>query len=179
MIRRKLVPLFCLWTAVALAAGPTARELVKSAQAKAASEDKVVLLNFGASWCPYCQRLDAWLERPEIKRVFIRYFVPVQLSVRETEHKATSKRPDTRGADSLFDRYGGPASIPLLVFLDKQGKVIVNSIRTDKTNIASPGRPEEASFFVQMLKKAAPRISDEDLKVVETSLKAIDKPLLD
>lgn len=66
-----------------LAALPSADELIAEAKAKVTAENKSIYVHFGASWCGWCRRLDAFLERPDIKPVFEKYFVPVKLVVQE------------------------------------------------------------------------------------------------
>ena len=52
--------------------------------------------------------------------------------------------------------------------------MIVNSKR-DGANIGYPGQPNEVDWFVEMMKKAAPSISQDDLKIIETALRKPSK----
>ena len=88
----------------ALAAPPSADDVI--AEAKAKANGKAIYLHFGASWCGWCKRLDAFLERPDIKPVFEKYFVPVKLVVQEdTKHKAL----ENAGSDAWLAKIGGPS----------------------------------------------------------------------
>ncbi len=69
--------LFALTAFPAVAEVPTADQVLAPAKAKAAAEHKAIFVHFGASWCVWCKRLDAFLERPDIRPAFERYFVPV------------------------------------------------------------------------------------------------------
>ncbi|HVV70407.1 MAG TPA: thioredoxin family protein, partial [Verrucomicrobiae bacterium] len=139
------------------------------AEAKAASEQKTIFVHFGASWCVWCRRLDAFLDRPDIKPVFEKYFVPVKLVVQEKD-----KQLENPGADKVLLQLGGPAGLPYSAFLDAKGALIVNSKRNGE-NIGYPGEPQEIDWFLQMMKKAAPRISDGDLRTIETALRSFKR----
>ncbi len=114
-----------------------------------------------------------FLNRPDIKPVFEKYFIPVKLVVQENEKNKALENP---GADTLLQRLGGPAGLPYSAFLDAKGDLIVNSKRDDLQNIGYPGAPQEIDWFVQMVKKAAPNISPGDLKTIETALRAFKHP---
>jgi thiol-disulfide isomerase/thioredoxin len=152
---------------------PSADEVLVQAKAKALAEDKAIFLHFGASWCGWCSKLDAFLERPGIKPVFEKYFIPVKLVVQENEKNKALENP---GAEALLKKLGGPAGLPYFAFLDTHGAVIVNSrrpsaVREDGENIGYPGQPIEIDWFMQMIRKAAPKISEEDLKTIEAALR--------
>src|ERR1041385_8169855 len=151
----------------ALGEPPTANSVVADAKEKAAGEGKTIFLHFGASWCGWCKRLDAFLDRPDIKPVFEKYFVPVKLVVQENEKNKALENP---GADTLMRKLGGPSGLPYSAFLDVRGSLIVNSKREGE-NIGYPAQPGEIDWFVAMMRKAAPKISDDDLKTIETALK--------
>ncbi len=160
-----------LFGSAAFAAPPTTEQALAQAKAKAASENKTIFVHFGASWCVWCRRLDAFLERPDIKPVFEKYFVPLKLVVRENEKNKALENP---GADALMKELGGPSGLPFSAFLDARGAVIINSKRQGQ-NIGYPAQPEEIGWFLQMMKKAAPNISEKDLQLIETALKVPDK----
>jgi len=160
-----------------LAAAPSADDLITEAKAKATAEKKAIYVHFGASWCGWCKRLDAFLERPDIKPVFEKYFVPVKLVVQENEK---NKALENAGADAWLKKVGGPEGLPFSAFLDSKGTMIVNSKRPSNAgsaggNIGHPTAPEEIDWFVTMMKKAAPKISEADLKVIETALRSQKK----
>jgi thiol-disulfide isomerase/thioredoxin len=144
---------------------PSTNEILTSAKAKASAEKKAIFVHFGASWCGYCKKLDAFLERTDIKPVFEKYFVPVTLIVQEK-----NKNLENAGADALLKKLGGPSGLPYSAFLDSAGAMIVNS-KKDGENIGYPVQPQEIDWFVQMMKKAAPKISSDDLKTIETALR--------
>src|ERR1041384_5236717 len=171
MRTRILALMFLLPTIAALAVPPSADEVIAGARAKASAEKKSIYLHFGASWCGWCKRLDGFLDRPDIKPVFEKYFVPVKLVVQENQK---NKALENTGAEALLQKLGGPAGLPYSAFLDSQGALIVNSKR-DGQNIGYPGESQEIDYFVQMMKKAAPKMSDEDLKTIEMALRSFKR----
>jgi len=99
--------------------------------------------------------------------VFERFFVPVKLVVQENEK---NKPLENAGADALLRKLGGPSGLPYFAFLDSHGALIVNS-KHDGQNIGYPGEPDEIDWFLQMIRKAAPKVSEQDVKVIETALR--------
>ena len=134
------------------------------------AEHKAIFLHFGASWCIWCKRLDAFLDRPDVKPVFEKYFVPVKLVVQERD-----KALENAGAEDLLKKLGGPAGLPYFAFLDATGSSVATS-KLDGQNIGYPGEPNEIDFFLQIMKKAAPTLSEEDRKTVETALRSFKRP---
>ena len=138
---KTILPVLALLSSIALLAyaeAPTADQVLASAKAKAAAEHKAIFLHFGASWCGWCKRLDAFLDRPDIKPVFDKYFIPVKLVVQENDKNKALENP---GADALLKDFGGPAGLPYSAFLDAKGALIVNS-KLNGQNIGYPGEPE-------------------------------------
>ena len=171
-----LTLLFCVAALTGFAATPTADQVLTEAKARAAKENKTIFLHFGASWCGWCKRLDAFLDRPDIKPVFDKYFIPVKLVVQENEKNKALENP---GAEAVMKRLGGPAGLPYSAFLDKDGKLLVNSMRPSGSgageNIGFPSQAQEVDWFVAMMKKAAPRMAKDDLKMLEASLRTPKK----
>ena len=168
------MPILAVCAAVTLLAHaepPAADSLISTAKAKAAAEHKAIFVHFGASWCGWCKRLDAFLVRPDIKPVFEKYFIPVKLVVQEDEKNKALENP---GADAVLKGLGGPSGLPYSASLDAQGALIVNSKRNGE-NIGYPAAPEEIAWFVQMMKKAGPRMSPDDLKTIETALRSFKR----
>ena len=156
-------------TTFATIATPSADDVLAPAKTKAKAEHKAIFLHFGASWCGWCKKLDAFLDNSEIKPVFEKYFVPVKLVVQENEK---NKNLENAGAEALLKKLGGPDGLPYSAFLDAKGNQIVNSKREGGAgNIGYPAQPEEVDWFVAMMKKAAPTITPEDLKTIESALR--------
>jgi hypothetical protein len=156
------------------AAPPSANELIAQAGAKAAQSGRAIYVHFGASWCGWCKRHDAFLEEPSVKPIFEKYFVPVKVVAQENQRNKELENP---GAEALLKRLGGPEGLPFLAFLDAKGALIVNSKPVADQgvslgNIGHPVAPEEIDWFVAMMKKAAPAMAAEDLKVIESALRA-------
>src|SRR4030095_7026780 len=147
------VLLWSTWAASANAEALSADKILSEAKAKATAEKKAIFVHFGASWCGWCKRLDAFLERPEIKPAFEKYFVPVKLVVQENPKNKALENP---GAEGLLKRVGGPGGLPYSAFLDARGELIVNSNQDGQEgqNIGYPAAPAEIDWFVKMMKKA-------------------------
>jgi thioredoxin-related protein len=172
---RAIIPVLAVFSVIsslASAETPTADQVLAPAKAKAAAEHKAIFLHFGASWCVWCKRLDAFLDRPDIKPVFEKYFIPVKLVVQEHDKNKPLENP---GADALLKDFGGPAGLPYSAFLDAKGALIVNS-KCNGENIGYPGEPSDIDWFIQMMKKAAPNMSPDDLKTIETALRSFKRP---
>jgi len=166
-----VLALLSITALVSYADVPTADAVMASAKATAAGEKKAIFLHFGASWCSWCKRLDAFLDRPDIKPVFEKYFVPIKLVVQEHDQKKALENP---GADTLLQKLGGPAGLPYFAFLDSKGQTVATSM-LNGNNIGYPAEPGEIDYFVQMMKKTAPNISEGDLKTIETALRCFKR----
>lgn len=169
----KTIPLFLaafsIFVLTASAEAPSADQLLGQAEATATAEHKAIFVHFGASWCGFCKRFDRFLEQPDIKPVFNKYFVPVKLVVDEF---SKNKALDNPGGDALMKKLGGPSGMPYSAFVDAHGELIINAIcPTNNINIGFPGEPWEVDWFVVMMRKAAPQMSDDDVKVIETALR--------
>ncbi len=73
--------------------------------------------------------MDAFLDRPDIKPIFEKYFIPVKLVIQEHDQNEALENP---GADALLKQAGGafPSSLPYSAFLDSKGSPIANSHQT-------------------------------------------------
>lgn len=109
--------------------------------------------------------LDKFIESDEAKPILNKYFVIAHLTV-----------PDSaggRGAGKVLERVGGQGQgAPFHAFLNSQGALIVNSKRNGTENIGYPYAPHEIDWFLVMLKKAAPAMTPEEAKGIETKLRS-------
>jgi len=137
-----------------------AEAVLREALARAAKEGKNVFLHFGAPWCGWCHRLENFLARPEVAKVFAKDFVDLKIDVdRMTDGKTVSAR--FRGSEG-----GG---IPWSAFLDAEGKVIVTSDGPEG-NIGYPTAPAEIAHFLAMLRQARKNMTPEDIDAIGSLL---------
>jgi hypothetical protein len=157
--------------------GPSATEILHRAEEQARAEHKNILLEFGASWCSNCRLYDRFLADPQMHPLMTRTLVFATM--------VTGERPDDAkhantpgGVDYEASIGGGDAGWPYLAMLDAGGKPIVDSMRPDakaksgKDNIGYPATPEEIDWFVEMLRRGAPSLNQQDLASVHAWLTA-------
>ncbi len=155
-----------------------ARDVLDAALARATSEDKRVLLHFGAPWCGWCHRLEDFLAQPEIAAIVGRDFIDLKID--------TERFP---GGQALLDQYcPKPGGIPWTVILDAKGQPLATSdepvvIRDakgqpqatsdrPKGNIGYPAEPAEIGHFLSMLRATARTIEPAQFATIEAALKA-------
>ena len=137
-----------------------ARVVLKEALSRASSDDKRVLLTFGAPWCGWCHKLHDWMAQPEIAAILDRDFVIAQVDVdRMTGGKEVQKhyQPATSGG------------IPWFAILDTRGKALITSDGPGG-NIGYPAQPREVEHFLSMVKGQGRRIDDRQLDQLRKSL---------
>lgn len=135
--------------------------LMRSAMQRAGKEHKAILVMFHASWCGWCKRLDAVLDRPEFKKLIDQNYVSVTLDVMESKDKTQLENPG--GADLMKELGGAESGLPFYAFLDAKGKKLADSnAMPGHKNIGYPGEPGEITAFIELIKKTAPRWSAPD-----------------
>jgi thiol:disulfide interchange protein len=90
---------------------------ITAALATASAQNKRVLLDFGANWCIWCQRLHATFENDQgVSTALKNGFIVVMVDV--------NTRNGVKRNASVNERYGNPIvhGIPVLVVLDSDGK---------------------------------------------------------
>jgi thiol:disulfide interchange protein len=148
---------------------PSAQALVNEAVAQAQTQQKNVLVYFGASWCVFCHLFDAFVASPDAGKVMRDNFVFVHLIALESDRSL-----DTPGADSLFKAVtGGKATgIPFYFVLDGTGRKIADSfIMPANGNVGYPVEPQEIVAFMKQLETLAPRMTAAQREQVRAYLK--------
>lgn len=144
-----------------------AAQLLAAAQKQAIQEHKNVLVMFHASWCGWCKRLEAVMDRPEYKKLFADNYILVPLDVSENGAKKALENP---GSDKIMADLGGAKSgLPFYAFVDARGKKLADSnVMPSKSgamgNIGYPGSSEEIAAFDALLKQTAPKMKAEEHK---------------
>ena len=150
----------------------SADSILKTAMAKAARENKNLLVMFKASWCTWCHKMDSSINDRQCKASFDDNYVICRLVVQESKTKKNLENP---GAEDLFTKYSGPdLGLPLWLILDKNGNLLADSqIRKegdglDKKgeNTGCPTAPPEVKYFISVLKKTS-HMSGAELGAVE------------
>jgi uncharacterized protein YyaL (SSP411 family) len=142
-----------------------AQGVVDAGIAEAKSAGKLVFLHFGAPWCPWCHRLDDWMDKPEPVALLAKSFINVKVDVDRM----------TGGKEILAKYRPKDGGIPWFAFIDGDGKVIATSDAEKGGNVGFPGSKEEIEHFAAMLSKATKLSDDDRAKLLDTLKK--DKPL--
>jgi thiol:disulfide interchange protein len=139
-----------------------ADDVLQKGLAAAQAKNKAVFLHFGAPWCVWCHRLEDWMDKPDIAAILGKDLVDVKIDIDRMT-----------GAKSVLDRYNtaGGQGIPWYVVISPDGKPVVTS-DGPKGNIGFPATADEIAYFMQMMGKARKSMTPDDLKAIETSLKA-------
>ncbi|MEB0262500.1 MULTISPECIES: thioredoxin family protein [unclassified Mucilaginibacter] len=100
---------------------PASEVVLKEAYAKAAKENKKVMLIFHASWCGWCKKMEAPLADPTIKPLIESNYVVATLDVMESPEKKNLENPES--LEVMTKLKGEKSGLPFWVVLDAKGKV--------------------------------------------------------
>jgi len=137
-----------------------AGEQLSAALARGQQEHKPVLLRFGAPWCGWCHKMDAWQAQPEVARRIDAALVCVKVDVERAV-----------GGKELSQKFGAEGGIPWFAILDDQGDALATSVGA-KGNVGFPYQDEEIAHFESMLVQAVPRMTEGDRTFLIESLQA-------
>ena len=138
-----------------------AATIVDAAVKRANAESKTVWVDFGASWCGWCRKLEAFLVAPEVKDIIQKHYLIVPITVMENGEKAALENPG--GEAMMRELGGGGAGLPFYAFVDGSGKKIANSMAMPNGgNIGFPANQEEIAAFMTLIGKTAPALSRGD-----------------
>ncbi len=97
----------------------------------------------------------------------------VKLVVLESAEK---KKLENAGSEGVLKKLGGQnAGLPFFAFIDAKGELVVNSKDEKGANIGHPFAPHEIAWFITMLKKAAPDVTERETSAIEGWLKSQKK----
>lgn len=176
----------CLIFVAFLASRPAARvsqtptpapasDVVEAAVRRAAREDKVVLIEFGASWCVWCRSFDAFVKAPDTGPIIAANYVVTNLTVHEHDDKTSLENP---GGAALMDAWGGANSgLPFYVFVDRTGKKLADSnVMPNGENIGFPAVPGEIQAFLGLIDRTAPHLTPPARTTIEAYLVRVMPP---
>lgn len=121
---------------------------IAAALKQAKTEQKHVLLDFGANWCPWCRKLHHTFQTaPEVRDQLARDFVLVYIDV--------NMRHGVKRNSDVNLRYGNPIheGLPVLVVLDADGQQLV----TQETGALEDGDHHDPKKVAAFLARWAPK----------------------
>jgi thiol-disulfide isomerase/thioredoxin len=167
-------------TAAAQPKAPSAERVLADAQAHAVAEHKTIFLTFQASWCEPCRQLESFLCQPGMNAIFEKYFVFAALHI--AEEGGQHPELQSPGAEVLLLKWGGVSgeavAIPYIVMLNEKAQPIINSNRPvhgkqGSESIGYPASQQEIYWFLVMLKKSAPAMTEEEGRTIAARLKEL------
>lgn len=143
-----------------------AQQVLEKAKAEAKRRGLPIFLIFDEVADGWCVRFRHWLAKPEVKPILDRHLVVTRIDVNRM----------TDGF-KLMDVYAGDRAetSPWFLFCDVDDKRLAPVVGSEDDNLGFP-TGEEIPRFVAMLRRVAPKLSDDEAKAIEASLRAETEP---
>jgi hypothetical protein len=155
--------------AVAIASPRSADVIIKMVQKQAEAEGKNVFIIFSRTGCVWCNVLENFIESNEIKPIFGKYFISTRLML-------GSDANTNPGSDSYVKKYGVRGGVPFHLFIEANGKLIINSIiKETGLNIGYPVAEAEIEWFMHMVRNAALKMTDQEALRIQLALRNFKK----
>jgi thiol:disulfide interchange protein len=142
-----------------------AKAVLDKALAEAKASGRRVFLHYGAPWCGWCKKLEAWMAQDSVAALLHKAYVEVKI-----DQDRMTGGMDGKKAYPASEKAG----IPWFAALDPDGKVVATS--TDSgANTGFPATDAEIAAFGEFLKKSGQGLTPADIESLLTSLKAANK----
>lgn len=141
----------------------SASKALDKARAAAEREDKAVFVLFSTSWCGYCKQLKAMLQTPEVAPLIDPYIDLLEID-----------QEKLGGGRQLRYRLSGSpeGGVPWYAVVDSNGATITTSSSGLGRNIAMPRRADSIKWFVEMIRRAAPRMTADEQNALAAAFTA-------
>jgi thioredoxin-related protein len=137
-----------------------AEDVLGAGLAEASKSDRKVFLHFGAPWCGWCHKLEAWLLRKDVEAIFSKDFVELHIDIDRM----------TGGKDILARyRKSDKGGIPWFVMMDAKGNALITS-DGPKGNIGFPATDAEIAYFTTMLTTCKGRMTEREIADLRATL---------
>ena len=169
---------FFALTATAFSRPPSARQLIIHAEHLAAKAHKNVLVDFRASWCPWCRHFDKLIETPPYKADFEKSYIYAPIVIRERDELRKLENRGWQGAMRRL-RHSRKMDIPYLVILSPEGKELGDSLEPKKgaipDNAGFPRTKKEVEAFLALLHRTGSGFPPQDLESMREVFAKTDK----
>jgi hypothetical protein len=146
-----------------------AEQLVKIASERAGADHKKLLVVFRQSMCSWCDRMDAWLETPEVASVLAKDYEVIRVDMDRMSN-----------AIGVFDRFVGGLTeeLPWYIITTPDGVPVVNSNmprdpdqpRSQARNIGFPQAAPELAHLRTMLERSRKHMTSEEADALVQSI---------
>lgn len=141
-----------------------AETVLANAQTLAREQGKSIFLHFGAPWCGWCHRLEAWMAKPEVASILAKDFIDLKI---DTDRMT--------GGDALYKaRCKKAGGIPWFEFTAADGTALITSDGPEG-NTGFPASADEIAHFGTMLRKVRKNMTEAEIDTLLASLKAPSK----